>query len=121
MSEQRQKVVEEKDGRAEESRVKIGVHGSSVSGGELKEIEEFLHVAESSQRVRPSLERWARFNERVMQRILASRRCRPLSREWRRRLLDRLRASDSRLKETWWIAVALIVLAFVFALGYLAR
>ena len=121
MAEHRQKTVEEEVGRAREGRVKIGPGGASVSGTELKELEPYLRLTESEPVVRPSLERWTRFNEGLLKRMLESRRCRPLLRSWRQRLYDRLSAGDSRFRDNWWIIATIAFLALAIALGYLAR
>jgi len=94
---------------------------SSLSLGESSDIEVLFRIVESKTPVEPSIERWAQFNERVMERVVGSLQCRPTFRQWRQTLLDRFLASDSRLKIRMWVILATVVLATCLLLGYLTK
>jgi len=86
---------------------------SSVSAGELGEVEVFFRAAESKPLGEPTVERWTQFNEHVMDRVSESLQ---RTRSFRQRCqtwFDRFVASDSRLKERIWVIAAAVVLLVV--------
>jgi hypothetical protein len=105
--------------RAGEHARTVRVPRSSEGLAELHEIETMLRRTET-RRVEPSLERWAEFNDDLMQRAAEPAHLRPLGREWRRRLLDRLWAGDSFVRENPWLVFSILLLAVLIAVFYLA-
>jgi len=91
----------------------------SVSIAELGEAEAVFRAAESNTLVEPTLERWTQFNEHVMDHVVKSLQRRPTFRERRQAFLDRLLASDSRLKEKARLIVTVVLLVFVTVVAYL--
>lgn len=116
MPQTKEKLREE---QSNERTKKVTIPRETNGLAELGEVESVLRTMESRTPTNPSTERWAEFNEQLMKRVLSSTRSRPLSTEWRQRIFDRFRASDSRLKQTVWVAVAIVLVALFSALAYL--
>ena len=90
-----------------------------VSLVELGEVEGVFRAAEANIPVEPSIERWAQFNEHVMDQAVASLQQRPTFSQRRQILLDRFMAGDSRWKERTRVIIATVFLAVLIVVVYL--
>jgi len=73
---------------------------------ESEDFESVMRATESRPTIEPSLEQWELFSEGVMEKVHETSRARPTLRERWHVLLDRWRASDSRLKSTARVVLA---------------